>query len=476
MKKISYNKSDFIPVGSGDYNKKYLIIQELGMGAFSKVFRVENKKTNEVFACKELIKTKIKDEEKFRNEIEIMSKCDHPNIVKLIEIYEDKRYYDIITEELCGGTLLERLMEKMEDDGETFSEKDAAIIFKQIISAINYCHKKGIVHRDLKMENVLFVDKGNNLDIKIIDFGLSQYSKFQLTSLNDLIVGDKTITMFEKVGTAHYVSPEVLKGKYNQKCDIWSAGVILYAMLSGTFPFKGKSDKEIYKSILKRKYDYPDKIWKNISKEAKDLINNMLCKQEKRFSAEQVLNHKWFKNLFQNVSQEIPSSIILELKNYKNTNHFKRFILTILASRLNEQEIKELRNTFFNMDINKDGVLSLEEVKISLKKFLKENEIEKMFEEIDINNSNNIEYSEFISALIEKKEYLKEETLMEIFKTLDKDKKGKINKDDIKKILNKQNLDENEYKQFIDKFDLNGDGEIDYYEFITNMNKTNISK
>ena len=405
-----------------------------------------------------------------------MSKCDHPNIVKLIEIYEDKRYYDIITEELCGGTLLERLMEKMEDDGETFSEKDAAIVFKQIISAINYCHKKGIVHRDLKMENVLFVDKGNNLDIKIIDFGLSQYSKFQLTSLNDLIVGDKTITMFEKVGTAHYVSPEVLKGKYNQKCDIWSAGVILYAMLSGTFPFKGKSDKEIYKSILKRKYEYPDKIWKNISKEAKDLINNMLCKQEKRFSAEQVLNHKWFKNLSQNISQEIPSSIILELKNYKNTNHFKRFILTILASRLNEQEIKELRNTFFNMDINKDGVLSLEEVKISLKKFLKENEIEKMFEEIDINNSNNIEYSEFISALIEKKEYLKEETLMEIFKTLDKDNKGKINKDDIKKILNKQNLDENEYKQFIDKFDLNGDGEIDYYEFITNMNKTNISK
>ena len=476
MKKISYNKSDFIPVGSGDYNKKYLIIQELGMGAFSKVFRVENKKTNEVFACKELIKTKIKDEEKFRNEIEIMSKCDHPNIVKLIEIYEDKRYYDIITEELCGGTLLERLMEKMEDDGETFSEKDAAIIFKQIISAINYCHKKGIVHRDLKMENVLFVDKGNNLDIKIIDFGLSQYSKFQLTSLYDLIVGDKTITMFEKVGTAHYVSPEVLKGKYNQKCDIWSAGVILYAMLSGTFPFKGKSDKEIYKSILKRKYEYPDKIWKKISKEAKDLINNMLCKQEKRFSAEQVLNHKWFKNLSQNISQEIPSSIILELKNYKNTNHFKRFILTILASRLNEQEIKELRNTFFNMDINKDGVLSLEEVKMSLKKFLKENEIEKMFEEIDINNSNNIEYSEFISALIEKKEYLKEETLMEIFKTLDKDNKGKINKDDIKKILNKQNLDENEYKQFIDKFDLNGDGEIDYYEFITNMNKTNISK
>ena len=475
MKKISYNKTDFIPVGSGDFNSKYLKIQELGMGAFSKVFRVEHKSTNEVFACKELLKSKIKDAQKFKTEIEIMSKCDHPNIVKLIEIYEDKRYYEIITEELCGGSLLERLMQKIDDNGETFSEKDAAIIFKQIISAINYCHKEGIVHRDLKMENVLFLDKSEKLDIKIIDFGLSQYSKYQLISLKDLLAEEKTVTMHETVGTPHYIAPEVLKEKYNQKCDIWSAGVILYAMLSGTFPFKGKTDKEIYKSILKRKYEYPDKIWKNISKEAKDLINNMLCKEEKRFSAEQVLNHVWLKNtnLSQNKNKTIPELIISELKNYKNTNHFKRFVLTCLAMRLNEQEIIELRDIFCNIDINKDGVLTIEEVKQSLQKFLKENEIEKMFEEIDTNNSNKIEYTEFISALIEKKEYLKEETLMEIFKTLDKNGNGKINKDDLKNVLNNQNLSDNELNQFIEKFDLNRDGEIDYYEFITNMNKIN---
>ena len=475
MKKISYNKTDFIPVGSGDFNSKYLKIQELGMGAFSKVFRVEHKLTNEVFACKELIKSKIKDEQKFKIEIEVMSKCDHPNIVKLIEVYEDKRYYEIITEELCGGSLLERLMQKMDDYGQTFSEKDAAIIFKQIMSALNYCHKQGIVHRDLKMENVLFLDKDEKLDIKIIDFGLSQYSKYQLVKLSDLLSEEMTVTMYETVGTPHYISPEVLKGKYNQKCDIWSAGVILYAMLSGTFPFNGKTDKEIYKSVLKRKYEYPDKIWKNISKEAKDLINNMLCKEEKRFSAEQVLNHAWFKNLnlSQSINHPIPQSIISELKVYKNTNHFKRFILTCLALRLNENDITELRNTFCNLDINKDGVLTIEEVKLSLQKILKENEIEKMFKEIDINNSNKIEYTEFISALIEKKEYLKEETLMEIFKTLDKGNKGKINKDDIKKVLNNQNFTENELNQFIEKFDLNGDGQIDYYEFITNMNKIN---
>ena len=476
MSKISYNKTNFILKGTGDFNTKYLKIQELGSGGFSKVFRVENKLTNEVFACKELIRSKIKDKEKFENEINIMSKCDHPNIVKLIEIYEDKRHYELIMEELNGGTLTERLLEKLEEGGETFSEKEAAYIFKQIISAINYCHAQGIVHRDLKMENVLFLEKGDNLDVKIIDFGLSQYNNYQLVNIMDLISSEnsKTVTMFESVGTPHYISPEVLKGKYNQKCDIWSAGVILYAMLSGKFPFNGKNDKAIYKSILKKKFEFPDKIWKSISNEAKDLINHMLCDEEKRFSAEKVLNHPWLTKLSPNIKHTITLSSLNELKNYRNSNNFKRFILTCLANRLKEQDIKELKEIFLEMDKNKDGTLTPEEVKTSLKKFMEENEINKIFSEIDTNNSNQIEYTEFISALIEKKEYLKEEKLLEIFKTLDKDGNGRISKDEIKKVLSGQDLDENDLKQFITKFDLDGDGQIDYYEFVSNMNDLKI--
>ena len=477
MKKISYNKTDFILEGSGDFESKYSIIQELGSGAFSKVLRVENKLTNEVFACKELIKSKIKNIQKFKNEINIMSKCDHPNIVKLIEIYEDKRHYELIMEELGGGTLLERLNNKMEEDGETFSENDAAIIFKQIISAINYCHGKGIVHRDLKLENIIFLEKKESLEIKIIDFGLSQYNNYRLVCLNDLISEEntKTVTMFEIVGTPHYISPEVLKRKYNQKCDIWSAGVILYAMLSGTFPFNGKTDKDIYKAILRQKVDFPDKIWKNISKEAKDLISHMLCEEEKRLSAEKILNHHWFNKQSLNKQNKISKENILEIKNYKNSNDFKRFILTCLATRLKENEIKELKKLFCEMDKNKDGTLTPGEVKVSLKKFMDENEIEKIFKEIDINNSNKIEYTEFISALIGKKKYLKEEKLLEIFKTLDKDGNGKITKDEIKKVLKGQDIDENDFKQFITKFDLDDDGQIDYYEFISNMNELKIS-
>ena len=474
---ISFSKNNFILQGSGKFLDKYIKIQELGMGSFAKVFRVQNKKTKEVFACKELIKRKINNMVQFKDEINIMSKCDHPNIIKLCEIYEDSRYIELIMEQCLGGSLFEKLIDRIQEKEEVFSEKEAAIIFKQILTALSYCHNQGICHRDLKMENVLFSNSQINSPIKIIDFGLSAYKKKK--KLVQYITGKNygNINMDLSVGTPHYVSPEVLKGKYNQKCDIWSAGVILYVMLSGCFPFEGDTEDDIYDAILKKEYNFGEN-WKNISSNAKDLIKHMLCDEDKRYSAEEALKHPWFVRMSPNIKGAVNKISIKHLENYKNNCNFKKFVLTYMATRLKEKEINDLKSMFLEMDTNKDGTISLDEIKNCLNELkgknklsLNDKEIEEIFKSIDVNNSKRIEYTEFITAMLEENSYCKEEKLLEIFRKLDKDGNGKITKYEIRQALNKRKIREVDLNNFIKEFDLNGDGEIDYYEFVNGMSK-----
>ena len=477
---LSFSKKNFILQGKGNFMANFTKIQELGRGAYAKVYRVQNNKTKEVFACKELAKSKINNMEKFRNEINVMSKCDHPNIIKLYEIYEDPRYIELIMEQCLGGSLLDRLLKKMEDDDETFSEKEASIILKQIVTAISYCHNQGIVHRDLKMENVLFSTNQKNAHIKIIDFGLSQC--VEKKKLVQVLTGKNygNITMKAPVGTPHYISPEVLNGKYNQKCDIWSAGVILFTMLGGYFPFDGETDNQVYKAIKSKKYNFYDEEWKNVSNEAKDLIKHMLIDENKRYSAEEVLRHPWFTKMSPNEKGAAKKISVKHLENYKNSSDFKKFVLTYMATRLKEKEISELEKLFLELDTNKDGTISVDEIRKCFIKLNQEQnlkisnkEIQDIFNSIDVNNSKKIEYTEFISSMLEESAYCKEEKLIEIFRLLDKDGSGKISKDEIKKALNNERLKEKELNNFIKKFDLDGDGEIDYFEFVNGMSDIN---
>jgi calcium-dependent protein kinase len=335
------------------------------------------------------------------------------------------------------------------------------------------------------MENVLFLNDQKNSPIKIIDFGLSQCveKKKLVQVLTGKNYGD--VVMDAPVGTPHYISPEVLNGKYNQKCDIWSAGVILFVLLGGYFPFDGDSDNEVYKAIMKKKFTFEDEEWKNISKEAKDLISHMLVDENKRYSAEEVLKHPWFSKMAPK-PQSLRGSKkinIKQLENYKNSSNFKKFVLTYMATRLKEKEIQELRRMFLRLDKNKDGTLSVDEIKrcfIQLNEEQKLNintqEIQDIFNSIDLNNSKKIEYTEFISSMLEESAYCKEEKLMNIFRLLDKDGSGKISKSEIKKALNNESIRDEELKIFINKFDLDGDGEIDYTEFVNGMSDINKEK
>jgi calcium-dependent protein kinase len=213
-------------------------------------------------------------------------------------------------EECFGGELFERIWKRIQAN-DMYTEKGVCSLIRQIIGTIEYCHNNGIVHRDLKPENLLFLNEGNeeNNPIKIVDFGLSQYINLR-QSLNS------------KVGSSLYVSPEVLAGNYNEKCDIWSAGIIIYILLSGEPPFYGPNDDTIYAKIKSLKYTFPEEKWKNISKEAKDLISNMLIKQEKRFSASQVLQHPWF-NLIKD------EKLNLNKLNFGKKNFFQEYKIVI---------------------------------------------------------------------------------------------------------------------------------------------------
>lgn len=191
-----------------------------------------------------------------RNEINILKKVDHPNMFKLYEIFEDSDRYYLVTELCKGGELFDEIC----DQGK-FSEKDAAAIIKQILQAIAYCHEQNVVHRDVKPEN-LMIDKEQNNILKLIDFGTA--IEFDV---------DPPVLLKDIHGTSYYVAPEVLNYQgYNERCDVWSIGVILYILLTGIPPFDGDDDAQICEQVKIGKPSYSQPIWENISSDAKDLL------------------------------------------------------------------------------------------------------------------------------------------------------------------------------------------------------------
>ena len=287
MLDIKFSKENFIPFIKSPYTIKYEKKSTLGQGAFGIVYKVKNKITKQKYACKKIPKFNIKskeDFEKLQKEITLLSKLDHPNIAKIYEAYEDETSIYIIMEYCKGGELYKKMINLLEK-GELLTEESIAIILQQVISVISYCHSQNICHRDIKPENILLINDSNdfNNNIKVIDFGLSIYFK---NGINQ--------KMKNSVGTIFYAAPEVIEGNYNEKCDIWSCGILLYSLLVGTVPFNGRNHKEIANKIKEMKIPFTEE-FNDISNEAKDLIKKMLVKEDERISADDVLKHPWFK-------------------------------------------------------------------------------------------------------------------------------------------------------------------------------------
>ena len=460
---VKIGKENFVSVGNRALRDCYEFTKNLGKGGYGKVFQVRQKMTNKLFACKKLSKLNINNLIKFRREIDILIKIDHPNIIKLFDVFESQNSLYLIMEECYGGELFDRILKRIENNL-MYTEKEACEIIRQVMGAIEYCHNKGIVHRDLKPENLLYLKEGpeENNPLKIIDFGLSQ----------DLNI--KKI-LSSKVGTAYYVSPEILQGKYSEKCDVWSAGVILYVLLSGEPPFNGPSDGVIYSKIRQLKFTFPEKKWNMISTEAKDLLSRMLVPEAERLSASQVMNHPWFNLVKDN---KIPLEKINFhgtnfFKEYKESNRLKKIVLLYIASKLQEDEILDLNELFKAFDKDNNGQIDYKEFEQGLmrlnSKGIKKEEIQSYFNEIDADKNGKIDYTEFIAATLQKNVFLKKEKLFEAFSALDTDKNGKIAKEELMRVLKLQPQHDKFVTELIKSADRNGDGYIDYKEFVDMM-------
>ena len=448
------NKSHFIGEHIDKVEKSYEFIKELGKGSYGQVFRCQNKINGNVYACKKMSKKKIKNKDQFKTEINLLRATDHPNIIKLYEIYEDNKYIYLIMEECSGGEFFDSLAKRAKEK-KMYTEKECAKIFKQILEAVNYLHAHGVCHRDLKPENILFSNVADDSCLKLIDFGLSK-----------VIDGDKNLK--GAVGTTFYMAPEVITGNYNEKCDIWALGVILYIMLCGKPPFYSQNEEELKKNICSMKYtfDYPE--FKKVSQDAIDLIKKILVPPEKRLSAAEILQTPWIKENAPHATGENLKQNWEHIEKYSKLNLVQKSIINFTAFHLTSKETKEFVELFKSLDENSDGVLSIEEIKkgVEQSKFgAKGDNIVKIFEEMDIDKNGLINYTEFISALMDY-DKIKENQILACFNSYDTDESGKISFKEFCEMIKPQSEEEKkELKDLYDEFDTDGDGEISLKEF-----------
>ena len=454
------------------YSKKKI----LGKGAFGEVWLVRNNQLQKDYAMKIIKKTSNSESEEneIMNEISILKKLDHPKILKILDFYSTSKLYYIITEYCPNGELYNEIVNKGKlDEGKT------AFIMNQLFKAILYCHSQNVIHRDLKPENIMITKRESNgcLQVKIIDFGTAK-------------IFEKGQSQNHYVGSSYYMAPEILNRKYDEKCDIWACGVIMYILLSGRPPFDGIDDNEILESIRIGKFDLKSHPFPTFSNECIDLIIKLLCyNPKKRINASEALEHPWFKRkefIHKNKVNVIPKSLAIQMinnmKNYnKNDNILYCAVIAYLVHHnTNDEQCIEAGKLFNKIDLDCNGKIEKDELKKGMMEYwkLSEEEIEKevneIYENIDTDHNGYIEYEEFIRAAVDPKIFMSKNYLRFAFRYFDTNNSGRITFDEIKKrfMQNANNVNkkfENELKEIYDSIDINHDGSISFEEFCLMM-------
>ena len=465
----------------------------LGEGHFASVrtaFKKREYSSHKLFAIKSISLKNLTEKEHndLIKEVEIISHLEHPHIIKFYETFHDNYYFHLVTE-LCRGNSLNKRLKSV---GGKMKEEHVRIIIMKILHAINYCHSFGVVHRDLKPENIVFEspnideeddgeeeEENNNFNIKIIDFGLS-------------ILKNKTEKLHTILGTPYYMAPEVLKGDYNEKCDIWSIGAIAYFLLTGTEPFKGETSNKIFAKILYSEPDYSPEKFRNVSQNGIDFIKKCFVKDpDNRLSEQEGLKHPWFIPLFKKIyaPKFVDDNLLYNISKVKKFSRLKKLIMRYMVYNMGHTELRVYKKAFLAFDKYNSGVITPEELKKLFNIYHKPLSEEQINNIMSVSEENNdfLTYSEFIICCLRIRDFLSPIKLFDAFLYFDIDNNNIIDANDIYLALlrwGKEATDRNEVENIIylgtkkkyKNLDLNSfveifSDEIDKKEYLEQINK-----
>uniref|UniRef100_A0A0D9VBN3 non-specific serine/threonine protein kinase n=1 Tax=Leersia perrieri TaxID=77586 RepID=A0A0D9VBN3_9ORYZ len=369
-----------------DFEGRYEVGRLLGHGQFGYTFAATDRDSGERVAVKRIDKAKMVRPvavEDVKREVKILKELKgHENIVHFYNAFED--------DSLCeGGELLDRILAKKNS---RYSEKDAAVVVRQMLKVAAECHLHGLVHRDMKPENFLFKSTKEDSPLKATDFGLSDFIK----------PGKK---FHDIVGSAYYVAPEVLKRRSGPESDVWSIGVITYILLCGRRPFWNKTEDGIFREVLRNKPDFRKKPWPGISSGAKDFVKKLLVNNPRaRLTAAQALSHPWVREGGEASEIPVDISVLSNMRQFVKYSRFKQFALRALASTLKEEELADLKDQFDAIDVDKSGSISIEEMRHALAKDLpwrlKGPRVLEIIQAIDSNTDGLVDFEEFVAATL----------------------------------------------------------------------------
>ena len=504
---------DYIKKLDTDSLENYQKIERIGKGSYGSVYKVLNKNSNLIRAMKIIPKNYQKDNEEIMREINILKNLDHPNVMKIYEFLEDDKNYYLI-QEFCDEGDLESILA---DKKKTFCEFLVKFIMYQVFLAINYLHSNKIVHQDIKKKNVSIIkfteDKkikdNSNTQLKVKNSlkklkhmksqnitysnpienkddifirinedkeiqeefsktklikNLSNKAKEYLYELSKrtikVIDFGEAIFMPQKkkyisdiAGTINYLSPELLKGQMTKELDEWACGVLMYYLLSGKFPFDGKTEEEIFNNIETQKLNLDIPELKNISDDCKDLITQLLDRNvTKRISANKALEHNFFKTgikmkkiiggMEKKQTEQVLNDWIKLQKSRGQTNAglFKKAVLAYMAFNFVEkEEEKKMKNLFYKMSGgNKKFLIKKENFAKSIKEVTDsytDEEINNLFDKLDDNKSGIIEYEEIVRGFSDREKLLNEKNMRQAFNFFDKDKNGTISWSEISDVV-----------------------------------------